>query len=166
MSTPALLMALLLSGADDLVAAHAGGVDLRVPAAWKHVVEPGTNAGEETHRYDAPSEDASFELSVFRVEPKRQPGVCLDELLSALGKEGWQRLSIGAAPAARKVTTETPPGKKEDRAPPVEVATESVVGCNGATKWVLTMTSSTKKRDHFEALAKQVTQSVSYRRAR
>ena len=166
MTAPALVLALLLSGTDDLVAAEVGGVSLRVPAAWKHAVEPALVGGGDTHRYDAPSQDASFELSVFRVDPKRPAGVCLEELLGALGKEGWQRLSVGAAPAARKVTTETPPGKKDDRGPPVEVATESFVGCNGSIKWALTMTSATSKRDRFEALARQVVGSIGYRRVR
>src|SRR5687767_7174761 len=134
-----LVPSLVLGGAaDDLMTARIGAVQLKVPAAWKRSVDQGTT------RFDAPSEDASFSLDVIPLDSPLAPALCRDKLVKALGGEGWENLSVGAAPAARKsyvdVEGGSPGGGKpgEEKSKRVEVRTYSYVGCNGKTKWALT----------------------------
>ncbi len=145
------LLALALAGsADELMPVRLGTVKLSVPAAWKHTVEQGT------HRFDAPSEDASFSVDVIPLETPLAPALCRDKLVKALGGQGWEKLSLGAAPAARKVYVDTDPEKK------TEVQTHSFVGCDGRTKWALTFTAASAKKDRFEPLALRVAQSLQF----
>jgi hypothetical protein len=84
-------------------------------------------------------------------------------LVKALGKEGWETVTIGKAPAAKKIATEMkePDGEGESKEP-VEVQTNSYVGCNGATKWVLTVSMSSSKKARFDPLAKKIVDSIAY----
>lgn len=145
-----LLVTSLLGGAaDDLVKARIGAIEIATPVAWKHRVEDGT------HVYEAPSEDASFKISVYPVDG-RDPAVCLAELQKALGGDPWQRISVGTMPAVKKVSHDSDPEKKN------EVQTNSYVGCDGRTKWALTFTMTKKKRARFEPLAEKIARSVVY----
>ncbi|MHB8875914.1 MAG: hypothetical protein ACYC8T_19675 [Myxococcaceae bacterium] len=159
MTGTALLLALLLTGADDLASTKVEGLQLKVPSAWK-----ATPAEKGTVHYDSPTSDGSFELSVFPVAPRRDGKLCVDQLLKAMGDEGWKPVTIGGAPAAQKITTEATPeeGEGKDKKLPVEVQTNSYVGCNGATKWVLTLTMHTKSKARYDALAKKVVGGIAY----
>ncbi len=151
MKVLATLVALTLGGsADDLMVTRVSSLKLSVPAAWKHTVTEGT------HRFDAPSEDASFSLDVIPLDSPLAAGLCRDKLVKALGGEGWERISVGAAPAAKKVFLDSDPEKK------TEVQTWQYVGCDGKTKWALTFTASVKRKERFEPLAAKVAQSVQF----
>lgn len=153
MNAAPLLVALLLSGADDLTAVTHGRLQVQVPKGWTH--ERGSD------RWDAPSKKASFELSVFPVQPQRDGKVCLGQLLEALGGQGWSELTVGGAPAARKVSTEK--SRPEGNEAPVEVETHSYVGCNGSTKWVLTLTASAGDVRRYGSLANKMVASIRYK---
>jgi hypothetical protein len=129
-----------------------GKVRIRVPAAWKRTVEEGTQ------RFNAPSEDASFSFDVIPLDNPMGSKLCRDKLVQALGGEGWENQSIGAAPAARKVFVDMDPEKR------TEVQTYSYVGCDGKTKWALTFTALAKKKERFQALADKVAQSIEFLR--
>ncbi|MGQ0506910.1 MAG: hypothetical protein ACT4TC_16490 [Myxococcaceae bacterium] len=151
MTLLAWVVALTLNGsADDLMAIRVGNLKIGVPAAWKRTVEQGTQ------RFDAPSQDASFTLDVFPLDSPLAPILCRDKLVQALGGKGWQKLSLGAAPAARKVFLDADPEKK------TEVQTFTYVGCDGRTKWALTFTAADAKKRRFEPLAEKIAQSVSF----
>jgi hypothetical protein len=152
MHAPTLLIAtLLLAGtADDLVTAKVDGLTLKVPAAWTHKVE------DATYSYSAPSEDGAFELSVYTLPP-RQARLCLDQLLEALGGEkGWDRITVGGEPAARKVAMDDSDAKKAD------FSTRTYLGCNGRLKWVLTFSHRDSKKARYQPLAEKIVQSVVY----
>src|SRR5688500_4325258 len=98
MSPAALLLALLIaSTADDLVPFKVQPLRLMIPAAWNHTVEPGAS-----HHFNSPSEDGSFQLDVFPLENPIGAAACRDKLVKALGGAGWELLTLGRAPAARK----------------------------------------------------------------
>jgi hypothetical protein len=159
MTGTALILALVLTGADDLVATNLEGLKVKVPSAWKK--KP---ADKGSVQYDSPTSDASFELSVYPVQPRREGKLCVDQLLKALGDSGWERVTLGGAAAAQKIVSETTPaeGEGKDRKEPVEVQTNSYVGCDGATKWVLTLTSHTQNKARYDALAKKIVGSIAY----
>ncbi len=159
MIAAALLLALTLSGADDLTATTVEGLQLKVPAAWKR-----TDGEKGNVRFDAPNPGASFELSVFPVAPRREGALCVDQLLKALKGPKWTRDTVGGAPAAWNSVDEAAPavGEGGEKAAPVQVRTNSYVGCNGATKWVLTVTLSSKGQARYEALARKIVASIAY----
>ena len=153
MVTPALMLALVLGGsADDLMTARYGALTLQVPAVWKHSVQEGS------HKYLAPSGEAFFLLDVGRVAtPPMDPGACRKKILDNMGGDtGWQMLSIGAAPAARKLDLDVTPDKKD------QVQTYTFVGCDGTTTWSLVFHLDSKKKDRFAPLAERVAKSVLY----
>jgi hypothetical protein len=153
MKSVALVVALsLLASADALVSKRVSSLELKVPAVWKQQVDEGT------HRWEAPSEDATFSLDVFPVEgDPLEPGECRAKLVAALGGEGWENLSLGAAPAARRIYLDSVEGAGE-------VETWSYVGCDGRTKWALTFVMSAKKKDRYATLVGKIVESVRYRK--
>lgn len=156
------LVALLLaaepgSSADATSPLKLERLALRVPAAWSHEALP-----DGSHRYASPSKDASFELSVFPVEPKRDAKLCLSQLLEALGNQGFERRQAGGAPAARRAVVETSEIETKKGKEEVETQTETFVGCNGSTKWVLTLTASTAQQPRYERLSNRLLESLTY----
>ncbi|MDY7228331.1 hypothetical protein [Hyalangium rubrum] len=149
------LMLVLAAGkggsADELVKHQAKTLSLKVPAAWERSVEEGTQ------KFKAPSKDAFFLLDVGAVQTAgMQPDVCLQKILASVGGEGWERVSLGANPAAKKVEVDA----TEDGVDKVE--THTFVGCNGKTTWSLVFSMNQKKKERFEPLALKIAQSVSY----
>jgi hypothetical protein len=136
------------AGADDLASTTLNGLKLKVPAAWKHSVEEGS------HKYESPDGKGSFSLSIFPVTPPRDPKLCVDQLLEALGGKDWERVSVGLSPGARKVDL--------DSSEQGEAETRTIVGCNGSTKWALTWSSLTSKKSRFDAVLSKVLDSIRY----
>jgi hypothetical protein len=128
---------------------------ISIPIGWERKVVDGTE------RFSAPSGKAFFTLDVGAVQTSgMNPAVCLGKILTALGGEkGWQRLSIGSNPAARKVEVDN-----ATRSPSDKVRSISYVGCNGKTTWSLIFSVNEKEKDRFEPLVTKITQSVAYRR--
>ena len=151
-----LLTALLLSGADSLTATKVGGLALKAPANWK------VSEATDTKSWEAPGNEAQMELTVFPVDPKRAAQECLDQLLDKLGKDGWDTLPIGGQPGVRKVTTDYVGAADAGKTDANKVSTVTYVGCNGATKWVLTMSSKSSKSSRFGSVLKALTASIVY----
>ena len=151
-----LLTALLLAGADSLTPTKVGGLGLKAPNGW--TVTDATDGKS----WEAPGNEAQMELTVFPVDPKRASQECLDQLLEKLGKDGWDKLVIGANPAVRKVTTDYVGPADAGHTEANKVSTVMYVGCNGATKWVLTMSSNSTKSARFGAVLKAIVGSIAY----
>jgi hypothetical protein len=148
-----LLMVVLSAGgsADALVKHQVKALSIKVPAAWVKTVEEGTQ------KFIAPSKDAFFLLDVGTVQTAgMQPQVCLQKILASVGGQGWQRLSLGANPGAKKVEADTTDDGKDT------VETHTFVGCNGKTTWSLVFSMNQAKKERFEPLALKIAQSVSY----
>ena len=152
----ALVLTLLLSGADSLTATKVQGLSLKAPNGW--TVAEATDGKS----WEAPGNEAQMELTVFKVDPKRPAQECLDQLLEKIGKDGWDKLMIGKQPAVRKVTTDYVGPEDAGRTDANKVSTVMYVGCNGETKWVLTMSSSSSKSMRFGAVLKAIVTSITY----
>jgi hypothetical protein len=140
----------------DVLAQHqAKTLALSIPLGWERKVVDGTE------RFSAPSGKASFTLDVGAVQSSgMKPAVCLGKILSAMGGEqGWQRLSIGGNPAARKVEVDNAARNRSEK-----IRSISYAGCNGKTTWSLIFSVNEKEKDRFEPLVTKITQSVAYKR--
>ncbi len=153
-----LLMAVALAAssggsADELVKHQSKTLTIRVPGAWERTVAEGTE------KFKAPSGDAFFTLDVGAVQTEgMQAKVCLDKILTAMGgSEGWEKVSLGLNPAARKVNLDDANEEGTQK-----VMSITYVGCNGKTTWSLIFSLNEQKKDRFEPLAKKIAQSVSY----
>ena len=151
-----ILTALSLSGADSLTATRVAGLSLKAPAGWK------VSEASDGKNWEAPGNEGQLELTVFPVDPKRPAQQCLDQLLEKLGKDGWDALQIGAQPAVRKVTTDYVGAADAGKTDANKISTVTYVGCNGATKWVMTMSSNSAKSARFGAVLKAIVGSISY----
>lgn len=151
-----LLTALLLSGADSLTATKVGGLSFKAPASWT-VTDASDGKG-----WKAPGDEAQMEVSVFNVDPKRAAQECVDQLVAGLEKATWDKVMVGGAPAVRKVTTDYVGEGEAAKTDANKVSTVMYVGCNGSTKWVLTMSSNTSKAARFGAVLKAIIATVSY----
>ncbi|MBX5480667.1 MAG: hypothetical protein IRZ16_02285 [Myxococcaceae bacterium] len=141
------------SRADALSTKDLGRVKLKVPSVWKSTLEEGTR------KFEAPSHDASFSLDAFPWEGDPISGeACRDKLTAALGgQRTWEKLTIGGAAAAHSVVTD----RLEDGKTQTE--THTWVGCDGRTKWVLTFSYTTSKKERFAPLAERVAKSLIYK---
>lgn len=139
--------------ADALVKHQAKTLTISVPAAWEKKVDGGTE------KFVAPSGEAYFTLDVGAVQTVgMKPKVCLDKILTAMGgSEGWEKVSLGLNPAARKVNVDNVNEEGSLKAMSI-----TYVGCNGKTTWSLIFTLNEEKKDRFEPLAGKIAQSVSY----
>jgi hypothetical protein len=136
---------------EALVAFQSKTLSVQVPAAWKRVTEEGTE------KFSDPAGDAFFTLDVGAVQKAgMKPQVCLDKILAAMGNApGWERLSVGRHPAARKVDVDESSGG-------LAVRSVTYVGCNGKTTWSLIFSMVEGKKAELEPLLAKIIQSVSY----
>jgi hypothetical protein len=149
------LAALLFTSASpvtDLVPAQVKSLKLRVPGVWKHSTEDGTET------YTSPAKDAQVLVDVGATATPMDGGTCLNKILTAMGQEGWSRISLGGQPAAKKVAHD----QSEDKQ--TEVETVMVVGCNGKTTFSLQFRIDSHKTDKYLPLVDAVSQSVTYLR--
>jgi hypothetical protein len=150
-----LTMVLAAGGsADALTKYQVKTLTLQVPAAWTRSVEDGS------HKFVAPSGDAFFLVDVGAVQTAGMSGdTCVKKIVGSIGGEGWERLNIGAAPAAKKTDVDTAPENQG------QVETVTWVGCDGKTTWSVTFHMEVKKKERFAELAQKVAASVKYTRA-
>lgn len=149
----AVVVALGAGSADELVSVQHKELSLKVPAAWKQRTEEGTA------KFQAPSGDAEFALDVFPLETPLGARQCVDKLIAAVGGKGWERLSVGASPAARKVEVDASKERKD------AFQTRTYVGCDGRTKWALTFSLKSGRAERFAKLADAIAASIGYLRA-
>ena len=139
--------------ADALTAFQAKTVSLKVPAAWTRTMEDGS------FKFSDPSGNAWFLVDVGAVQTAGMTGAtCLGKITNAMGGT-WSRLNVGGAPAATQKSTDKAASGE------FEVETVSFVGCDGKTTWSVMFHLDPKQKKRFEALAKQVVQSLTYVRA-
>ena len=156
----ALLVALLLSaGANDTLAiSKVGDLQMKLPTGWRSSSSDEGNG--KSRSFDAG--EAQLEISVFAVDPRRDGQVCLEQLLKALGSEGYEQMKIGGQPAARKVSTDFVGEGEAAKTDANKVTTVSYVGCNGSTKWIMSMTSKAIRATRFGPVTKRIIDSVIY----
>ncbi|MDQ3265578.1 MAG: hypothetical protein M3Y59_18290 [Myxococcota bacterium] len=149
--TFAVLALMLTASADELAKTQVDALDLMAPAAWKRTLTEGTT------RFSAPSGEAYFELDVGTVQ--REGGMpaeeCLGKILGGLGSEGFEKLTVGGKPAARRVLVDTDEAGKS-------YTTYSYVGCSGRTTWSLQFHMLDAKKDRYAKVAEQVARSIHY----
>jgi hypothetical protein len=147
------IVMLALGAGDALQPVQVGSLTLKAPTAWKRsAVEAGESFSEG---------DATLELAVYPVDPKRDGQQCVEQLVKAVGGE-WTPLKLGGAPAVRKLTTDYVGDGAAAKTEANKVTTVQYMGCNGATKWVLTATSTAAKAARFGPVFKKVAESVTY----
>jgi hypothetical protein len=156
-----LVVALALGGGelDSLAAVRLQGLSFKAPAAWARQA-PDANSLEWT----APEEVARLAVSVFPTEKFLPPAGCLKKMVEAVGKEGFTTLTIGANPAAKKVTSDFVGEGEGARVEANRVTTTTVLGCNGRLKWLLTFSARTAAGARLGPVYKRIIDSVSYGR--
>lgn len=157
------LMLLTLNASDTLVKAQVGDLAVKLPQSKDWKSEETTEANGKTRAVSSTDGEAQIDISVFAVDPRREAQVCVEQLLKALGPEGYEATTIGGSPAYKKVTTDYVGDNDEAKKNEAnKVNTVSYVGCNGQTKWVMSMTSKAAKAARFGVLLKRVVDSIAY----
>jgi hypothetical protein len=157
----ALFLSMTLSGSasDSLASVQVGKLQFRAPTKWESVAQD-----EETTKEWKFSDDASLAVSVFPVDPVRPAKACVDQLVEALGKDGFSAAPVGTQPAAKKTVSDFVGEGEESKTDANKVTTTTYLGCNGRTKWVLTFSSKTKEAARFGPVLKRVVDSVKYQK--
>ena len=160
MSALGVLSVLVLAGGDVLSPVGLQGLSFKAPVGWqREQVDPNslewTDAGQQ----------AKLAVSVYQLERPLPAEGCVKKMVEALGTQGFEMLSLGGRPAAKKITSdflgEGEAAKTEDN----RITTTSVVGCSGRVKWLLTFTAKTSRAPRFGPVLKRILESVSYRKA-
>ncbi|WP_426752787.1 hypothetical protein [Myxococcus sp. Y35] len=150
-----LAMVLTAGGsADALAQVQVKNLSIQVPASWNRTEQEGTQ------KFMAPSGDAYFLVDVGTVQTAGMKAqTCVDKIVASIGGKGWERLKVGAHPAAKRQET--------DVAPDGSGAVDSVtyVGCDGKTTWSVIFYLEQAKKERFAPLAQKVGTSVKIQRA-
>jgi hypothetical protein len=149
----------LVLGGDALTGVTLQGLGLRAPADWQR-----TQPDEATLEFAPPDDAARLAVSVYPLERFISPAACVKKLVDAVGKDGFTPLTLGAQPAAKKVTHDYVGEGEAAKTEANKVTTTTVLGCNGKVKWVLTWTARTAQAPRFGPMLKRVLDSVSYPR--
>lgn len=148
--------ALLVLSADPLTGGQMGNLAFKAPADWAR------SSSDEGTTWESKDKAAKVELSVYPVDPRRDAALCLDQLLKALASDGWAQVKVGGAPAAWKAVSDFVGEGEAAKVEKNKVNTVTYVGCNGDTKWVLTMTSPAPQAARFGPLLKRIVDSMKY----
>jgi len=142
---------LTLNASDTLSKVQVSDLSIKLPSSKDWKAEETAEAGGMSRNVKTADNEAEIDVSVFKVDPRREAQTCVDQLLKALGTEGYEAVTVGGSPAYKKLTTDfvgkDDEAKKNDAN---KVNTISYVGCNGQTKWVMSMTSKASKAGRFE----------------
>lgn len=166
----ALLVSLLLvsGGVDRLAKVSLNGLSLKGPVEWQK-----SNPDDNSLQWDEPESGASMSVTVLPVDPQRPAKACLNQMLEAVGKDGYANTTLGGSPAAKKAVTDQmgePGTERLDDGGVAEVmkatgdkaTTTTVIGCNGKVKWVMTWSAKTSEGTRFGPILKRVLESISY----
>src|SRR5437763_1915889 len=157
------VLLLTLNASDTLAKVQVADLSVKLPSSKEWKAEETAEAGGMSRTVKTADGEAEIDVSVFNVDPRREAQTCVDQLLKALGTEGYEPVTVGGSPAYKKLTTDYV--GKDDEAKKNEankVNTISYVGCNGQTKWVMSMTSKASKAGRFGVLLKRIIESISY----
>jgi hypothetical protein len=156
MISMALALGLVL-GSDSLAPVSLQGLSFKAPSSWVKEA-PDENSME----WSAPDEAAKLAISVY-VNDKLQPASgCVKKMLDAVGKEGFEPLSIGAQPASKKITTDFVGEANDAKTDANKVTTTTVLGCNGKIRWLITWSAKTAEGARLGPIYKRIIESVSY----
>ena len=146
-------MAVSSVGMEELVPVSMDRLTVGVPGAWRRSQEEGAT------KYTAPSMEAFFLFHVSHVQTAgMDEAVCRGKILEKMGPESaWTLLTVGGAPAARRLDADTAGDAKK-----TEIQTYTYVGCDGATTWSLVFHLDSRKKTRFARLAERIAQSISY----
>ena len=146
------LAMLVLSGSpvDDLVPQQFKTIKLQVPAVWKHTQDHGTEV------FTSPAKDAQVLVDLGTTASRMQANACVDKIVQSMGQPGWNRISIGTQPAARRIDEDADSDRK------TVVDTITYVGCNGQTSWSLEFRVDAQKRERYLPLVAKIAESLTY----
>jgi hypothetical protein len=146
----------VLLSADVLTGGQMGNLSFKAPSDWAR------QSTDEGTTWENKEGTSKIELSVYPVNPKRDAKLCVDQLIEALGKDGWEAVKIGGAPAVWKTVSDYVGEGDKDKVEKNKVNTVTYVGCNGDTKWVLTMTAPAAAGPRYGPLLKRMVDSFKY----
>jgi hypothetical protein len=153
----ALTASLALGGVDSLAKVSLQRLSFKAPTQWQK-----SQPDENSLQWDDPDSGASLAVSVYPVDPQRPAKACVNQLVEAVGAEGFAATTLGAQPASKKSTSDYVGQGEEAKTDANKVTTTTVLGCNGKTKWVLTWTAKTSEGARFGPMLKRVLDSISY----
>lgn len=160
MTATGLVLLLALAGKSDAVRMadqQYERLKFKAPSEWKKASAPDGTGAEWS---DA---DMRVSMSVFAVDPIRPAKACLDQILEVLKWQDPSLISIGLAPAAKKVEHDVVKEPKQGGEPEEKkVTTTTFVGCDGRTKWVLTIVGPTAQAVKLGQVVKRVSESIKY----
>ncbi|MBK7858792.1 MAG: hypothetical protein IPJ65_09260 [Archangiaceae bacterium] len=162
-----LWLSLAAAPADTMVKTQVGDLSIKLPQSKDWKSEETAEANGKTRAVSTKDGEAQIDVSVFAVDPRRDAKLCVEQLLKALGPDGYEELKVGGQPAYKKLTSDyVGEGEEAKKSEANKVNTVSYVGCNGQTKWVMSMTSKAAKAARFGAVLKRVVDSISYGEAK
>lgn len=159
MSAVGLLVATALAGGDVLAPTTFQGLSFKAPTGW----EKGT-PDEHSVEWAAPRDAAKMAVSVFPLEKLQIASGCMKKLLDAVGPGGFEAMTLGAQPAARKITSDFIGEGQAAKVEANRVTTTTLIGCNGRLKWVMTWSAKTSEAARFGPMLKRIVESISYGR--
>jgi len=153
---------------ERLVHFEISGVAFSAPSEWV------AQTREGAARFDTPEGDAFIDLEIQELTPFQGPTACVDQMMTTIVKEGWERISVDKHPAVRWMGTE--PGNKEE-IPSAEEAERLalgqsidtrvtaiwIMGCNGARRWLLKMSAKTRDAGKYGPTFRRVRESFKYK---
>ncbi len=171
----ALIVALSVMGSSDALSKlSVEGFSLSVPSGWKSTEDEGSRTWEDSSGDDAMH--AKLELTVWNLAP-RSGEVCVQQVQQKLEADSapklpdggtgaptvhFDKLKLGGQPAIRSVVFDYVGQGEAAKTEKNKVSTVTYVGCNGTTRFLLTMTSPAAKSPRFGALLKKIAESVQY----
>lgn len=171
----ALFVALSVMGASDALSKTTiEGLTFSAPSGWKTAEGEGSKSWEESTGDD--NMHAQLEVTVWTVDP-RTASECVQQVQSKLEADATPKLAdggvgtpqvhfekqkVGGQPAIRSVVFDYVGQGEAAKVDKNKVSTVTYVGCNGTTRWLLTMTSPAAKSPRFGALLKKIVDSVQY----
>ncbi|MFT3836315.1 MAG: hypothetical protein QM723_04885 [Myxococcaceae bacterium] len=171
----ALIVALSVMGASDVLSKTTmEGLTFSAPSGWKSTDGEGSKTWEDSTGDD--NMHAQLEVSVWTVDP-RTAAECVQQVQNKLEGDSVTKLpdggvsppavhfdkqKVGGQPAIRSVVFDYVGQGEAAKVDKNKVSTVTYVGCNGTTRWLLTMTSPASKSPRFGALLKKIVDSVQY----
>jgi hypothetical protein len=170
-----LIVALSVMGASDALSKlSTDGMSISVPSGWKTTEDEGSRTWED------PSGDegmkAKLELTIWNLAP-RKADECVGQVQQKLESDStprfpdggvgaptvhFDKIKLGGQPAIRSVVFDYVGQGEAAKTEKNKVSTVTYVGCDGTTRFLLTMTSPAAKSGRFGALLKKIAESVQF----
>ncbi len=146
----------VLASSDTLSATTVGSMKLKAPQWVMEQSEDGTKT------WTSADQKAAVSFYSGELEKARPAKACVEAMVAAVGGDGFEYASIGAKPAAKKITNDFIGEKEEDKTEENRVVTTTWVGCDGRTKWLLTFSARKTEGPRFGPLLRRILDSISY----